>query len=169
MSEINQAQTQAAVGADRHFPTNSAELHQFIADSFQQLLSVPQNANSIAIATLGAQIKALKDSQELLSRQGAKVVLTRVEYPGCIRAVILAPEVEGEEMSVALTQRISEEEWGAPEGFDQKAMESLARLVLSQAAVPGEMFYITTNAAVENANELASQVIMDRAQAIAQA
>lgn len=155
----------------RAMPKTSDQLHAFIAESLRDLLAIPENAHSFAVATLGAQLRALTDSRELQARAKLEVVLVRTEYVGSVLATVTASDVEGEPLAVLL--QIRETDADSPwvsildKGYNQEQYDQLAKLVLSQTAQPGDEYYITTNQAVDQAREAVSNMMYQQAKKVA--
>lgn len=152
MTEQAQAQqpTQQQLEDALPLPTTRGELRHLIAHTIGQVFAVPDNANQFAQLIFAASIAALQQTSKIAKLQSGKAVLTRVEYPGCARATILEGATIGE-YGVRLEERI-EGEW-AELKRDEWVITGLTTLVLSQATFPGDVFYVTTDAKVDEHQE----------------
>ena len=156
----SEAQTQAQADALIPLPTTHAELRQLIAATIDDLFKDPRNARVFATYVAQANAEALRDSMNRLVREQAKPVITKIEYPTSWKA-----EVTGERNALVVTfsERDEAGEWieviaAAP------VVESLTRLVLSSTAVPGDILYVTTTGAIDQAYEQATDQIMSAPQ-----
>ena len=162
--------SQKHIAKGRKFPKTSDELHMFIAESFRDLLAVPENGAIFANTVLHAQLRALTANREHEQRAQTAIVLVKTEYPQCVRATVTAPVVEGELLSVTLEVRDNgpESDWvDAGKLYTKEALDNVGKLVLSQTATPGDQWYVTTNHAVDKAREQVSQMMLEQADALA--
>ncbi|MNQ29611.1 hypothetical protein D3C85_429260 [compost metagenome] len=147
-------------------PETPEHLKVFVAATLTDLLNIPENATHFARVVLSAGLKALNNEAQHKAQLAMRPVLTRTPYAGCLRAVITANEVASDE---PLTVDITIREVGSEEWVDSKipahALQELAKLVLSQATVPGDVWYITTNQAVDQQLDKAAEALLNQAQA----
>lgn len=158
--------TEAAAPAPIFMPETPEQLKVFVASIVTDLLNIPENATHFARVTLGGALRALNNEAQHKAQLAMRPVLTRTPYAGCLRAVITAnAEASDEPLTVDITVRAE----GSEEWVDSKlpaaALESIAKLVLSQATVPGDVWYITTNQAVDKQLDLAAEALLNQAQA----
>ena len=168
-TEIKEAAVEAAAPQAIMMPETPEQLKVFVAAAVTDLLNIPENATHFARVVLSGALRALNNEAQHKAQLAMRPVLTRTPYPGCLRAVITAnAEASDEPLTVDITIReVRSEEW-----TDSKAspvvLQELAKLVLSQATVPGDVWYITTNQAVDKQLDAAAEALLNQAQADAE-
>lgn len=133
------------------------DIKQQVADAFNELLTIPANQLNLAIMLKQVELNAMKLQQQEEERRYSRPVVVRAYYEGAVKAEVVAGAEEGE-LDVILSEiKKGETEWSTLE-LDARYHSSLAKLVLSQAAVIiGDIWYITNNHSIENNLEKAAQ------------
>lgn len=144
MSSIDQTNEMSA--EDRAF-------RERFAIEFHELFKIPGNALNLATMVAQQMVVSLKTMQQEAERRYARPILVRVEYEGSVRATV-QPAGDDGLLSVLLEERVDGEY--TTSGIDDSWHKVLSDMVLSQTAFPGDVWFITTNAAVENALEKAT-------------
>lgn len=142
---------------ERKFPTTLEELHIEVATSLSHLLSVPDNVRLLAQSMFTAAGVSLKNSNRIDNAIESRPVLSRTEYPNCARGTVKLVPGEVVEYQVTLEQRNVDGEWG-PLLHETAIQDALKRLVLSQPTFDGDVWYVTTTADVN----LAQDAIVDQ-------
>lgn len=147
------------------------ELRQVIVTELNNVLTNPDNLNTLANQIFTASTNAIRENAQLRARTAVRPVLTRVPYPGCLKATVLEPR-EGEEiLDVSFEEQVTDQDkegWKTAALTDQQHL-TLRKLVLSQTTVPGDVYYVTTSAAIDAALEAATDEVMAATQAQAEA
>lgn len=159
------AAPEAAVPQPIYMPETPEQLKAFIAASVTDLLNIPENATHFARVVLSGALGALNNQAQLASQLALRPVLTRTPYAGCLRAVISANTEAGDEpLSVDITTRAAGSEEWVDTGMPNEALQKIAKLVLSQSTVPGDVWYITSNRAVDAQLDAAAEALLNQAQ-----
>lgn len=133
--------------------SENTALRQQVAHELHEILKIPGNALNLSIMVAQQNLAALKSMQQEAERRYARPVLVRVEYEGSVRATVQERDEEGL-LSVVLEER-KDGEWTTT-SIDPTWHKVLSDMVLSQTAQPGDIWFITNNATVENALEKAA-------------
>lgn len=127
------------------------QVRHLIAEQLSSLLTIPENQENLAIIVVGALARMTKELTDTRLRNANRLTLTKTYYAGALRAevgVSVAEEADESLLSVKFFIKSEENEWVPADDLNDAAVENLTKLVLSQTAVPGDVFYITTQAAV---------------------
>lgn len=148
--------------AVQQMPTTPDELRVFVVEALKQILSIPENVIQLAQQIFAAGANATQVQSERDVREGLRPVLTRVYYPGAFRATV-SGEVDAP-MTVKLEHKPEGSEvWeDCREVINPSAYEALSKLVLSQPTIPNDVWYITTNAAVNAQQEKVTDIMMGK-------
>jgi hypothetical protein len=167
ISKENETVGTAAVAAPApiYMPETPEQLKAFVAASVTDLLNIPENATHFARVVLSGALKALNNEAQYKAQLAMRPVLTRTPYAGCLRAVVSANTEAGDEpLSVDITTRAAGSEEWIDSGMPYEALQKVAKLVLSQSTVPGDVWYITSNLAVDAQLDAAAEALLNQAQ-----
>lgn len=145
----------------QQMPTTPEELRVYISHVLRDILSIPENVIQLAQNVFAAAANATQVQRERDLREGLRPVLSRTYYQGSLRATVSQP-TEGSPMVVGLEFIPEDEkEWkDATIAIAESAREALSKLVLSQPTFPGDVWYVTTNAAVNAQLEKVTDYMM---------
>lgn len=163
-AEIKKETVEAEVPQVILMPQTPEQLKAFIAGSVTDVLNIPENATQIARVVIAAALRSLSNDAQHEAIKKTRPVLTRTPYAGCLRAVITANEVASDEPLTVdvMVHDIASDSW-VESGLPQAGLENVAKLVLSQATVPGDVWYITTNHAVDKQLDAATDALLQQA------
>jgi hypothetical protein len=150
--------TQNAEVLTQTLPTNVEELHAFIVKTLTEVLAIPENTIQLAQNIFAAAANATQVQRERDAREQFRPVLTRTPYPGCLRALVTFVD----ETFVVSFGHIpdGESDWElCGSALAEPACEALTKLVLSQPVFDGDIWYVTTNAAVNAQLEKVTDVV----------
>lgn len=153
-------------------PQTRGELRELVAGTFDDLLKIPGNAQAIGQAVLAAAVNAIAENRKLRERQANRPVVGRAYYPGSLKAIITAKQESDDSLNTLSVdfyeQKPAEGEEITPTTpwtlFAMPAGSNLPQIVLSQSAVPGDEFFLTTLWQVEAALEAATDATLAAAQ-----
>lgn len=180
MSEVKPVQTPAVL----EMPTSPEQLREFIAHSLRDILAIPENQLIQAKSFIDTIKKSLDESAQRAERGWLRPVITSTYYRGAFRAVVGTYDAEGDITPVTFLQEQKDAEgkvvfedaevngvalkrpvWVSVEGVVNPAsLALLSKLVLSQPTVPGQVFYVTTNGAIEQQMEAATDFFIAQQQ-----
>lgn len=146
------------------FPQTIEQLQALVAVQIGEVLSIPANVNALAQAILSAAAAAVAENQQLRRKQQMRLALVKTWYPGSIRATVMSSEVEGDDLLDVVLEEKNEEGNYVPTSLAEGQQGPLKQLVLSQTAQPGDVYFITTNSAVDKALEEASEMMAELAE-----
>lgn len=139
--------------AVKPFPATLEELRLTVAEIMSELLKNPANALIIGELVLGEAARSMRYTRERALRNMQTPALVQTEYPNSARATVSQPG-EGGLLSVTVERRVTDDA-GKPTGdwstevVSEGFREAISKLVLSTTAVPGTVYFVTTEAEVE--------------------
>lgn len=180
MSEVKPVQLQAIT----EMPTSPEQLREFIASAMRDILAIPENQLIQAKTLIDTIKKSLDESTTRAERNWLRPVVTSTYYRGAFRAVVGQYDADGDITPVSFLQEKKDAEgkivfedaevngvglkrpvWESIEGVVNPAsLALLSKLVLSQPTVPGQVFYVTTNGAIEQQMEAATDFFIAQQQ-----
>lgn len=146
-------------------PDTPEALKVFVAYTLTDLLNIPENGTHFARVVLSAALKALNNSAQQSAQQATRPVLSRTPYAGCLRGVVAANEEASDEpLSVDLTAHdVATDTW-VESTLPASVQQNVAKLILSQSTVPGDVWYVTTNHAVDKLLDATAASLMANAE-----
>lgn len=131
-------------------PTTREGFKQLFAELFSETMSNPANANLLAKTLFAATHNALLGAIDKDFRQENKPVIVRQEYPDSWRCTVVGGQ--GGTLTVTIEERSTDGAWIMAD-ISEALEAKTAGLVLSQTAVAGDVFYLTTSAKIEAARD----------------
>lgn len=130
-----------------------AEFKEAVAQALHDLLNIPANQLSLAIMMAQSNLNSLVQQRNEEQRRYTQPVLVRAPYKGCIKATIGDVDAEG-----LLTVLLEEEKDGVwvESQIDPVYQATFKKLALSDTAQPGDIWFITTPAAIDAEREKAT-------------
>jgi hypothetical protein len=147
-------------------PTNVDELRAFVAGTMTEVMNIPENKAIQAESLLGFLFGLVQERRAKNDRSQLRPVVTSTYYRGSARATV-GLDKDGGEFIVTFSEEIKDAEgklvledhvvkgvpmtrptWRVMQ-LEAGPLEMLSKLVLSQPVQPGQVFYVTTAAAIE--------------------
>lgn len=138
-------------------PETPEQLEVFIASALSNFLQIDANATILATVVIQGLARSLTNDRERLAKDMNRLILVKAPFPGSIRAEVKGVETTtGDVLEVELKELVTEGEtatWTTivAGAYPEEKLAALRSFVMAKANTPGEVWYITTSLAVDNA------------------
>lgn len=136
------------------------KMKEAISVALNEMFQIPANQLALAKMFLETSVQAIALQQQEEERRYARPVLVRTYYPGSIKATVTSDPDNVGEFLVALEEEHEGE--FKPMDLEPAYQAPLTQMVLSQAVQDEDIWYITTNGAIENNLESVANMFSDQ-------